>query len=98
GLSISGVDLCIVREFPFANLARIERLPRLVLRSPMLFQQLPTAVGERHQGRTLAVAIERSHRSNQPCRSQALQVSATQIAITAAVVSQLIDRHHAESA
>src|SRR5262245_14959201 len=45
---ICGMQLCVMRQLTGADVARIERLARLLFGRPMALQKLASTVGQRH--------------------------------------------------
>src|SRR5258708_2234040 len=99
GPDVGGVKVSIVRQFTRSRIARIERLPGLVLWRPVALEQLASPLGEGHQhGAPVLVAVERSYGPNQLRGPQPVKVAVPQISRAPAILEQFVHGNDAESA
>jgi hypothetical protein len=62
---VGRMQLCVVRQLTFSDVARIERLTGFLIGRPVTLQKLATSVCQRDQDGAAVVPIERSDGANQ---------------------------------
>jgi hypothetical protein len=92
---IGSIKLRVVSELAVAREPILKELRRLVVTGAMSFEQLATAIRQRHE---IGACLPINGRDvpEQPFTSQMLNVTVPQVGVTIAVFTEVIDRDNAE--